>query len=67
MAAKKITKKKKKVIVTIVVSTLTFLATAFIPDSNPIKKGVFEFINQIGSVIITPDDTVSIPDTTFVY
>lgn len=67
MTAKKITKKKKKVIATIVVTTLTFLASVLIPDSNPIKKGVFEFINQIGSVIITPDDTVIIPDSTFIY
>lgn len=67
MTAKKITKKKKKVIGTIVVTTLTFLASVLIPDSNPIKKGVFEFINQIGSVIITPDDTVIIPDSTFIY
>lgn len=67
MTAKKITKKKKKVIATIVVTTLTFLTSVLIPDSNPIKKGVFEFINQIGSVIITTDDTVIIPDTTFIY
>lgn len=67
MAAKKNTKKKKRVIVTIVGTTLTFLATVLIPDSNPIKKEVFEFINQIGSVIITPDDAVIVPDSTYIY
>lgn len=67
MAAKKITKKKKKVIVTIVVTTLTFLTSVLIPDSNPIKKGVFEFINQIGSVVVTPDDAVIVPDSTYIY
>ena len=67
MSAKKITKKKKKVIISIVVASLTFLVSTFVPESSPIKSGIIEFINQVSSIISTTPDSGFDNDSTFVY
>jgi hypothetical protein len=67
MSAKKITKKKKKVIIAIVTASLTFLISTFVPESSPIKKGIIELINQVSSVIDTTSDSTFNNDSTYIY